>query len=344
MGLHAIDRWFRGGFFGVDIFFVLSAFLITSLVIEGVGSRGSRYDFVAFYWRRFFRLGPALFVWLLLVAAPASLAVHEGAAIVRGTLVSLLYVGDIYIALGVPLGRAYLHVWSLAIEEQFYAIWPAVLVFLVLPMSVFTKRVVLSVSVAVAAVLYAVSTVLWTGTYFLPPGHLVPIAVGCLSAILFVYGVPDPLRRVAGSGPAKIVCLCLLPVVFVLYRPVPWQANLAVQGAVSGATGILILGVILDRSGLASSLLGSAPFVWIGARSYGLYLYHRTLMVLIPGLLPGLRGRLAIPAVLVVSLAMAWASFGLIERPVQRLGKRWLAARTGGSGGLQRLMAPPPDA
>src|SRR3954453_7018794 len=81
IGLHAWDRVFPAGALGVDVFFVLSAFLISSLIIGEAGRQSGRFDFVQFYGRRAFRLLPALFVWLALVATPTAIAVHEQSSI-----------------------------------------------------------------------------------------------------------------------------------------------------------------------------------------------------------------------------------------------------------------------
>src|SRR5438309_1380152 len=81
VGLHAIARLFPGGFLGVDAFFVLSAFLITSLILGELAERQGSYSFRGFYFRRALRLGPALLVWLALLALPSAFLAHQGGGV-----------------------------------------------------------------------------------------------------------------------------------------------------------------------------------------------------------------------------------------------------------------------
>lgn len=95
MGLHADARIAPGGWLGVDLFFVLSAFLISSLIMNEVAMHpGGWFDFGGFYWRRFFRLAPALLLWLATLAPLTALATHEGSKIPASTILSLFYFGD----------------------------------------------------------------------------------------------------------------------------------------------------------------------------------------------------------------------------------------------------------
>jgi peptidoglycan/LPS O-acetylase OafA/YrhL len=325
MGLHAIDRLFRGGFFGVDVFFVLSAFLITTLILEELEERAGAYDFVSFYVRRALRLGPALLLWLGLIAAPTAVAIHESSTIALSTIASLLYFGDFAIAAGARVGSAYSHVWSLAIEEQFYFVWPTALVLL----TRFRQGALrgLLVGLCLVSLLTTIAVDEATGTnYFLPTGHLVPIMIGCLTAHIFLYGSPW-LERIAAHRPIGVTALLTLAIVMCGFRPMSIPSGIATQCVVATATALLILNLALRPEGVAGHVMASAVPVWLGRRSYGLYLYHRTLTILIPAVISGITLKYAGPLVLALSCVITEASFRLVERPVSRLGRTWLRSR-----------------
>jgi peptidoglycan/LPS O-acetylase OafA/YrhL len=325
MGLHGISHVFQGGFYGVDVFFVLSAFLITTLIIEEYDQHAGRYDFRSFYWRRAFRLGPALFVWLAVIAPLTAVAVHQGSHIPTATAASLFYFSDFAIAGGAHLGDAYLHVWSLSVEEQFYLVWPLLLVAVVLKRTPRTQRALLAASVVVAAVVMDVSSRLSSNTYFLPTGHLIAITAGCLTAIVFVHGGWSRVERFVAASWVGVVCVVALAVLFVIYREKLGIDELVLLLAAAALTSaVLILHLCLRDNGPAYALLSSPAAVWLGRRSYGLYLYHRTFTILIPALIPGIAHVRAWPLALAISLVTAELSFRLVERPINRAGRSWL--------------------
>ena len=200
MGLHAISRLFPGGYLGVDVFFVLSAFLITSLILDEVGEDGGRFQFRAFYWRRAFRLGPALLLWLLVLAWPTAVLIGQASGVPIWTLGSLLYVGDFLFAFGVPDGDAYLHVWSLAVEEQFYLLWPATLLLFIRRRPAGGLAGWLAGGWLGALALQPLAGAFLEGaSYGLPPGHLVPLATGVVLAVVYRTRCAPRLEAVAAS-------------------------------------------------------------------------------------------------------------------------------------------------
>jgi peptidoglycan/LPS O-acetylase OafA/YrhL len=130
---HADLTWISGGFLGVDVFFVLSGFLITSLILEEF-DRSGRIDFAKFYFGRARRLLPALVLLLAAVAVAAAFVYRDAASQVRSdTIASLFYVNNWWYVVSEGsyfefIGRPPLlkHLWSLAVEEQFYLAWPAI--------------------------------------------------------------------------------------------------------------------------------------------------------------------------------------------------------------------------
>ena len=325
IGLHTYPRVFPGGFFGVDIFFVLSAFLITSLVIQERDERGG-FDFRAFYWRRAFRLGPALLIWLALIAPLTSLALHQASSVPLSTAASLFYFIDFALAGGAKIGTAYGHAWSLSVEEQFYLLWPCVLVFFLLAKSAATQRRMLLIGVEVAVVVMAVSGgVFGRGNYYLPTGHIVPLAVGCLAAFLFMRGGGARLERALSARLVGPACLALLAFAIAAYGSgVGDQEGTPLAFAVAAITAALLLHLCLRPTGSAHTLLSSRPAVWLGRRSYGLYLYSRTFTILTLVLLPGASVGLALPLSIAISLAVAELSYRFVERPVNQAGRAWL--------------------
>jgi len=327
MAIHADDRLFRGGFYGVDVFFALSSFLITSLIYEELSIRGGRYSFFSFYVRRALRLCPALVLWLLAIAAPTAVVLHQTEHIPLSTLVALSYTTNVALAAGEHVADPYLHAWSLSVEEQFYIVWPAIVVFALAVRRVAVQRRILVVWCLVAAAIMYLSATTVSASYYLPTGHLVPLAAGSLAACLFAFEGWGRLVAAASSAAAGVGALGLLIGVFVLYRSVGALPGLLIGVTTSLAAVSLILGAALEPRSPAARLLSSRVAVYIGRRSYGLYLYHRTLSALIPALIPGITLKVAGPSALAVSFLVAEASFRFVERPAHRRGREWLRRR-----------------
>jgi peptidoglycan/LPS O-acetylase OafA/YrhL len=328
VGLHTSDRLAPGGFFGVDVFFALSAFLITALVIEELEGSCGRFDYRSFYWRRVFRLAPALLLWLGLIAAPTAIALGDAALIPVATVTSLAYSANATLAAGAELGP-YTHVWSLGVEEQFYLLWPAALVALVATRRYVAHRVLVVAALPAAVVVAKVANdFVGPGeNYFLPSGHLVPLTAGCIAGTLFVRRSSGTIERLFQRHFWGVAALVLLGTIVVGYPGVSANAGLALQAAVAVSTVMLILHVCVCDHGRVAQLLSLRPLLWIGRRSYGLYLYHGTIVVLVPALLPGIQLRYAAPLALASSILMADLSFRFVECPLNVRGRAWLRSR-----------------
>lgn len=320
-----------GGWLGVDLFFALSAFLVTSLIINEVSERGGRYSFRDFYARRVLRLGPALVLWLVVLAAPTTVLLGQTDLLLTSTAVSLFYLGDFADAFWIEdFGKAYHHVWSLAVEEQFYLCWPPIAV-LLMRLGARTRLTVLTVGMVAAVAAFVPAVRIFGGfeTYVLPVGHLIPLAGGALAAHLYAQGMPAALERLARSWPVGAALAGLLA--FGIARVEPGVAySDPRQGVVLLlACPAIMLHLALATSGWLLRVLTIRPLLWVGVRSYAIYLFHLTIMIAV-GDITG-RDDPSLPdvaLVVVLTLGLAWASYRWVERPIRHRGRERLASRS----------------
>ena len=332
VGYHAGLPFIPGGFIGVDVFFVISGFLITGLLVAEARSSG-RVALASFWARRARRLLPAAVLVLVIVAVISWLVIpaidHE---LVGGDIIAAsLYVSNIRFAAQATdylgAGRAespVLHFWSLGVEEQFYLVWPLlVLVVAVVIVSRVALRTKLLPSLAaVLAVLGVLSFVLslrLTSTsepwaFFGTPTRAWEFAVGGLIAIGAAAGwaMPRQLRAVAGI----VGVMVLLATAARLTADVPYPGTAAVL-PVLGSALLLVAGT--RRPGEAAAptdtLLGSWPMRSIGRLSYSWYLWHWPMLVLVAAWL-GPQSVLARTALVVLALVPSALAFRFVERPI----------------------------
>ncbi|KHK99309.1 hypothetical protein LK09_03235 [Microbacterium mangrovi] len=316
--LHLAAAYFPGGAFGVDVFFVLSAFLITGLLLKEVDATG-RVDFPAFYWRRAFRLLPALLVWIVLASTTAVLA-GQAAKVPWSAAGALFYFSDFLQAWTDWVATAFDQAWSLSVEEQFYFIWPALLVLVILRATPRAQRWFLSLSV-VAAAAFAFTD----PNYFLPTAHLLPLVIGCWAAEQRARGCSPWVGTVARLRWVGIPALLVFVVAALILPPTP--VDHVVFLVVAVASTVVVLNVTSGERTVAARILGSPVPRWLGARSYGIYLYGLTLMQLVP-LLTGLRLTYAAPVDVVLTLVVVAVSYRYLESPVRRWGRRWLSRKS----------------
>lgn len=278
MARHAYVPFFAGGAIGVDIFFVLSGFLITSLLFEEWHKTGD-ISLRRFYLRRVLRLIPALVLFLAFVEA-YTLIVLRGPRLweMEKAIASVVF----YIANWVEAFqwadlRVLSHTWSLSVEEQFYLIWP--LVFLLLLRSRQKERWILGL-LGIAIALIAVRRgFMWTGPasadriYYGGDTRSDELLAGCALG-MWVHLPTFPRDRVR-----SIVRVMLLPAVLVIaaltVHPLQQRAMYTLGWPLVEVTvGIVILALLLGAAGPLQKLLELRPAVWIGRLSYGLYLWH----------------------------------------------------------------------
>ncbi|MDI1461319.1 acyltransferase family protein [Catellatospora sp. KI3] len=319
-----------GGYVGVDVFFVISGFLITSLLFAELTATGT-LSVARFYARRMTRLLPASTVVVLATLAGAWLWLPPArfAEYVGDALASTVYAVNIRLAV---IGTDYLHAtadpspfqhfWSLAVEEQFYVVWPLTLLLLAwyrrrrrLPHLGASAAVVIAVLAAVSFALSVSETqrsATWayfgahTRVWELAAGALLAFAAARLSRL--PAGVATLLTWV---GLAAVVSAALL---FDNATPFPGYAALLPVG---GTVLLIAGGCAAPRLG-ARLLLDRAPMQWLGKLSYGWYLWHWPILMIAPTALGREPSVPLMLALSLVGLAAAAASYALVEKPVRR--------------------------
>ena len=336
---HLTPGVLRGGFLGVDLFFVISGFLITSLLLRERGETG-RISLVTFWRRRARRLLPAL--GLLLLATCSAAWLIGGDVLVglsRQVLGALTFSSN---WLDVTGDRSYFdttspelfrNLWSLAVEEQFYLVWPlAVLALTLLPGRVWRLAVVgllAAASVTAMAVLYVPGGDA-TRVYYGTDTHSFGLTIGALVALAAHEWVPQRsawLRTAPRFAPAvAAIGLAGIGAAMVF---LPEDAPFAYRGglALVSVLGALTIAAAIVPYSPVGRMLDAAPLRWIGERSYGLYLWHWPVFVLVLSALPtwprsGASGWALGGIALAITVAAAWFSYRFVEQPVRRHGFR----------------------
>jgi len=324
MAYHGFVRQLPGGFIGVDVFFVLSGFLITALLLDEWSHRRTVW-LVGFYVRRALRLMPALAAFLVAFIVYAALFQDRQFLVVVLRWIPFVYLTNVMTA----FGRGYVghgHIWSLAAEEQFYLVWPPVL--LLLLRSHVSRRVIVTVTAIATAASGATAAMLWlTGSgwvrvYYGPDTHAMPILAGCLLGELWVWGyVPTGAqwsRTLARTGAVGVV---LLGVGTLTLRPPMGLLYVGGYGVVTVCAASVILAV-MQSPGYARLWQGRR-LVRTGQLSYALYLFHPLLLEMLgPKPSPILR-----LAALAATFPVAAASMRWIEGPCLERKRRFAELR-----------------
>lgn len=357
---------FPGGFVGVDVFFVISGFLITALLLRELRDTGS-VDLLAFWARRARRLLPA---FVLVVAATLVLGVlflvpmeDEQQNLASSAMAAALYAGNVFFALTtggywnrpselMPL----LHTWSLAVEEQFYLFWPLALVGCI----VAARRWRWDLATVIASVigLSLLGSLVYSGiaaeeggraaqiAFFILPSRAWELAVGAFLAL----GLSSPaVAKEGGSqpvgaapwrtllsspstGPALVVLGLFAIGVAVLFFEdgMPFPGFAALLPALGAAA--VIAGGALAPGALGARLLATPPMVALGLLSYSWYLWHWPLLAVARAHELGVRDLARDGALALLALGLAWATYAWVENPIRR-------RRVWGEWGNHRVLA-----
>lgn len=335
---HADIAWLPGGFLGVEVFFVVSGYLITLLLLTEYRKRGA-VSFRNFWQRRARRLLPALFAMLAAVLVWMVVFLPDEVATLRGDVVAAFtYVTNWYLIAAQKsyfetIGRPSLlqHLWSLAVEEQFYLAWPLIFAFLLVRLKTRGALLVLMLGALLSA--------LWMGFLYHPDTDPSRVyygtdtrAFGLLigAALAFVWSPqPSEAKRARrhwaldGIGIAAFAGLVIAFLFMDEFNPFLYQGGMLL---VSVATVFLIAAVVHPKSPLVGPILGIGILQWIGLRSYSLYLWHWPIFMLTrPQLDTTLEGASLLGFRFAVTFALAEISFRFIESPIRGgiLGRGW---------------------
>lgn len=344
VAVHAHMPWFGGGFIGVDVFFVLSGYLITGLLVQELDATG-RVGFAAFYARRFRRLLPALLTMVLLTSAAAAvlLAPGEQADQARAAASATLWLSNFHFAFSKlyyfgPSAESnlFLHTWSLGVEEQFYLLWPALLV-LVLGawhgQSVPLRMRRLKIAMLAIAGVSLLACVVLTRTspqlaFYLMPTRAWQFALGAL--VLLHFRTPggdsdghalSPTQPVSRWSRPAIQWAGWLGLGAILAAALLFDANMPYPGIPAllpslGAAALLAAGSQATDTG-AARVLSWRPLQAIGRVSYSWYLWHWPVLLL-GGTLVTMASPVHRIGLVVFSFVLAVLSYRLIEAPIRR--------------------------
>ncbi|WP_341360355.1 acyltransferase family protein [Georgenia sp. M64] len=330
-----------GGYLGVDVFFVVSGFLITTLLLRELDDRG-RIDLPRFWVRRARRLLPAL-VAVVVVTIPAAWLAGTDllVGIGRQALGALTFssnwleigAGSSYFTATAP--QLFVNFWSLAVEEQFYLLWPLLLALVVAATSAARTRARIALTAAGASALGmallhtpgADATRVYYGT----DTHAFGLMIGAALAFALAGG-PLPAAARRWAGPAVLVALAGLVALMLTLRqsgPLTFRGGILLASVL---TAVLVAG-LLAPAGPYRRLMRLRPLEWLGQRSYGIYLWHWPVILVLAQAIPtahdsaahwGVRG-----LSLTVTLVLAAASFRWLEGPVREHGFRHSLRRAG---------------
>ncbi|HET8601463.1 MAG TPA: acyltransferase family protein [Segeticoccus sp.] len=340
-----------GGYLGVDVFFVVSGFLITTLLLRELRDRG-RLDLPHFWLRRARRLLPAL-VLVVVCSIVLGFAVGDDLLvhIARQTVGALTFsnnwveiaAGSSYFAHTSPL--LFMNFWSLAVEEQFYLFWPLALALILALARSTAVRVRIALLLAAASAL-AMAVIFQVGgdatrVYYGTDTHLFGLMIG--AALAFTWAAPErPLESRRWQRVRMPVAAVSLVGLLALMRVLDQPSGFTFRGGILLASLLTagLIAALLGPDSLLRRALDLPPLVWVGQRSYGIYLWHWPMILVVTAALPATTADSAMSwtgrgLAVALTLVLSWASYRWLEVPVRRLGFR------GALGAFGRWVAQP---
>jgi peptidoglycan/LPS O-acetylase OafA/YrhL len=353
---HGRQAWMPGGFLGVDVFFVISGYLITCLLLADWQQHG-RTGLKRFWFRRARRLLPALFTMLFVVSLYAILFLPDVVSQLRGEVIAaMLYVENWFLVFRhlsyfQSAGRPPLlqHVWSLAVEEQFYVLWPLLLALGLTIWGRSRRKLLIAILVGIAASTIEMAVLYHPYTdpsrvYYGTDTRVSTLLLG--AALAFVWA-PWRLSRQTGRNAAVLLDAAAVAsgavLVWMFLNVFEFDPGLYRGGFLVAAiaSAVLIAATVHPAARLAPWLLGFRVFRWIGVRSYGIYLWHWPVyMVTRPHSDVPITGLPLLALRLAITFVIAAASYRWIEEPIRHgaIERRWAVYR-GANGEARRRLA-----
>lgn len=329
---HAFPKRLTGGFVGVDVFFVISGYLISRIILDGIAN--NRFSIIEFYYRRILRIFPALIVVILVVNLLGLLILlpDELANLGKHTIAASMFFSNFLLYSEVDYfdASSYVkplrHLWSLGIEEQFYILWPMILVGL----SKFRKNgylfIYLLLIVSFGLNIWLVNGNKYSADFLMPFSRFWELMIGAILALYEIHSIktatddqpnfnsrfPKHFKAILYNG------LCLLGIALIILSAYNLNEKSAFPGWFAlaptiGAAFIIYSGV----QGIAFIGLRGKMLVMIGKISYPLYLWHWSLISLLFIVSDGSPRRLTRVIVIGVSFILAWLTYQFIEKKIR---------------------------
>jgi peptidoglycan/LPS O-acetylase OafA/YrhL len=319
---HAGIPGFPGGFVGVDIFFVISGYLICGMIDDDI--RKGSFSLSHFYKRRILRILPALFVMFLvttglayLYCLPVELEDYSKSLASAVGSVSNVYFAATAGYFDAPAAtKPLLHTWSLGVEEQFYLVVPLLMLFAYRVVPKRAKLMFAAVAALSFAAAFAVSYRNTTFAFYLTPFRAWELALGALLSIKFI---PAPETDFGKNACGTIGMLLLVGAIFLGSSSAP----LLLMTSLASIGATLVIASSERGISAAGRLLSLRPVVFVGLISYSLYLWHWPLIVFqrMDGLLAGSSGAMTKLTLIAVSIGIAWLSWKFVEMPFRSRAK-----------------------
>ncbi|MFT4177987.1 MAG: acyltransferase family protein [Thermomonas sp.] len=330
---HAGVPWLAGGFVGVDVFFVLSGFLITGKLVQEVAQTGN-LKLLPFYVRRLRRLLPALLLMLLIVGMASTWLLSPSAQLDQfsAARMAALWLSNFHFALGnldyFDAGsetNLYLHTWSLGVEEQFYLVWPALVIWLLARDGERgVARLKIGMVAVAAASLLACLTLTRTEpllAFYMMPMRAWQFATGALAWLVFTrqrQGTSLTPRLASVLGVSGLMLIVASGLLLDANRPYPGACALVP----TLGTGLIVLAGSVTGRQWAYRVLSLPLLQWLGRISYSWYLWHWPVLLL-GYALTGSHAPWYRALLVVISLGLAALSHALVEAPMRRW-RKWL--------------------
>ncbi len=326
MLFHGANRIFKGGWIGVDLFFVLSGYLITSLLL-GEYDKYKDISLKKFYMRRFLRLLPALFTGVILANIlwkPSGFVVHR----LEATLAAIFY----YTNIQLDLGGNMRHLWSLAVEEHFYLFWPITVLYFLFRKP-HKKMIWITVGILAAVTIFRVYLkiypldygMIFIDAYRFTLTRIDCILMGAIMAMILAQKRKDNIAITCNSNDTWQLLLlagCFVFILFTLKESVVFWAH----GGFILTNLLCTLTVLFAIKHPHHPALSGKIMHWIGARSYGIYVYHYPVFTFIKwsSATPSAKEIITVTLLrFLVSFVIAALSYKFIEKPILNLKKKF---------------------